>query len=108
MKMKNFRTAALLTFALLASGIGFDANAGGRIIAYSANNAGGKIMLTDVVAIEACGEDSHRAMTLIPNREPLLGCWMFVGGELFILWDGEDAPRYYELTNFQLMEDDNG
>jgi len=85
--MKHLLGIALLAFCL---------NAQAKVIAESANKAGGKMVLTD----EFCNDNKNKMAYSVMNGAPtLMGCWAVDDSYVHIRWYDNDL-RSYPLQNW--------
>ena len=71
------------------------------ILATMANNAGGKVAITDTKG--SCPEHQFMALTYNQAGETSTGCWFYLDGLIMVKWEGKTV-RTYEAGGFELVE----
>ena len=71
------------------------------VFATMTNNAGGKIVLTDMQG--PCSEGQNVAIAYTSNGTTFKGCWTYADGLVFIKYD-EGIMRTHEVEGFTLTE----
>lgn len=99
-KFKEWALAVVLML-VLAFAVGYTANVKADVLAQTANNAGGKIVITDVKCSTGAGSVAYSTH---PKSETLLGCWVHDTSFIHILWSGNTNPNSYPLTGWELVK----
>lgn len=71
-------------------------------LAYSRNELGGKIVLTDVKCTTGSGSVAYSTN---PKGQSVFGCWVYDDVYVHILWNGTASPRAYDLSTWQLVKE---
>ena len=73
------------------------------ILATMANNAGGKVAITDTSG--SCPENQFMALTYSQSGDTSTGCWIYLDGLVMVKWEGKTV-RTYEADSFELVDDE--
>lgn len=91
---------AVLLITVIAAVV-FTTEANAETLAYTKNELGGKIVLTDTKCTSGVGSVAYSTN---PRGQTLLGCWVYDDVFVHILWEGTVNPRAYGLENWHLTK----